>query len=212
MLSRCTPAQKALVVRGLQKHLRKVTLAVGDGVNDIPMIEAASVAIGIFGQEGKSAANAADIGIYKFSDLRPIVIVHGAWNYIRMIKMVLFLIYKNLMLVFVLLLLIVDNELIPFVAIDRHSLMLNNLLFTTLPILPLAFISKRETYNNRLKLSYLYRYSSLNMGFTGAAFARWTLLGLYHACAIVIIGLCTMPQMSRFLFQGCQLGPIQAKL
>lgn len=212
MLSRCTPAQKALVVRGLQKHLRKVTLAVGDGVNDIPMIEAASVAIGIFGQEGKSAANAADIGIYKFSDLRPIVIVHGAWNYIRMIKMVLFLIYKNLMLVFVLLLLIVDNELIPFVAIDRHSLMLNNLLFTTLPILPLAFISKRETYNNRLKLSYLYRYSSLNMGFTGAAFARWTLLGLYHACAIVIIGLFTMPQMSRFLFQGCQLGPIRAKL
>lgn len=50
---RCTPTQKAAVVSLIQQHTGKRTAAIGDGGNDVSMIQAADTGIGIVGKEGK---------------------------------------------------------------------------------------------------------------------------------------------------------------
>jgi len=76
---RVSPKQKALVVELVQKELEHgyVTLAIGDGGNDVSMIQSAKIGVGIAGKEGLQAANAADFAFGQFSHLRKLLIVHG---------------------------------------------------------------------------------------------------------------------------------------
>lgn len=75
-----------------------VTLAIGDGANDIAMIQRAHVGVGISGVEGLQAACASDYSIAQFKYLRKLLLVHGAWNYSRMCKLILYSFYKNICL------------------------------------------------------------------------------------------------------------------
>ena len=50
---RVTPKQKAQVVELVRKYENSITLAIGDGANDVNMIKSAHIGIGIFGNEGK---------------------------------------------------------------------------------------------------------------------------------------------------------------
>jgi len=71
-----------------------VTLAIGDGANDISMIQAAHVGIGINGKEGMQAARASDYSIAQFRFLKRLLLVHGHWNYVRVSKFYLGSFYK----------------------------------------------------------------------------------------------------------------------
>jgi P-type E1-E2 ATPase len=75
-----------------------MTLAIGDGANDVGMIQRAEVGIGISGKEGLQAANAADFSIAQFRFLRLLLLVHGRWDYRRMTKVVLYSFYKNILI------------------------------------------------------------------------------------------------------------------
>lgn len=72
-----TPMQKAEVVNIVKKHTHTTVLAIGDGANDVAMIQAASVGIGITGREGLQAASASDYSIGQFKFLRQLLLVHG---------------------------------------------------------------------------------------------------------------------------------------
>jgi phospholipid-transporting ATPase len=77
---RASPIQKANVVRMMKQHTGAITLAIGDGANDVSMLQAAHVGVGISGgQEGMQAARAADFAIAQFSFLAKLLLVHGAW-------------------------------------------------------------------------------------------------------------------------------------
>jgi magnesium-transporting ATPase (P-type) len=78
---------------------RPVTLAIGDGANDVGMIQEAQIGIGISGLEGQQAVNAADFAIAQFRFLKELMLVHGRWNYIRMSKVCMYSFYKNAVLV-----------------------------------------------------------------------------------------------------------------
>lgn len=95
---RVSPLQKALVVKLVKRHLKAILLAIGDGANDVSMIQAAHVGIGISGMEGLQAARSADIAIGQFRYLRKLLLVHGAWSYQRLSKLILFSFYKNITL------------------------------------------------------------------------------------------------------------------
>jgi magnesium-transporting ATPase (P-type) len=97
---RVSPEQKSLLVRLVKKGLRRgpVTLAIGDGANDVAMIQEAQVGVGINGKEGRQAANAADFSIAQFRFLRRLLLVHGRLDYRRISKVVLFSFYKNIVL------------------------------------------------------------------------------------------------------------------
>lgn len=96
---RVSPLQKALVVKLVKKNIKEsVTLAIGDGANDVGMIQAAHVGVGISGMEGLQAARSADFAIAQFRYLQKLLLVHGGWSYAKMSKLVLYSFYKNITL------------------------------------------------------------------------------------------------------------------
>ena len=81
---RMSPAQKASVVKLVKKSEKKpMTAAIGDGANDVSMIQEAHVGLGIFGKEGRNAARSADFAFAKFKYARRILLVHGYLYYTR---------------------------------------------------------------------------------------------------------------------------------
>merc|ERR1712100_246159 len=72
-----------------------VTLAIGDGANDVPMIQEAHVGIGIAGREGRQAVNNSDFAIGQFRYLQRLMLVHGRWNYRRQCSYTLFTFWRN---------------------------------------------------------------------------------------------------------------------
>ncbi|ORY61131.1 phospholipid-translocating P-type ATPase [Neocallimastix californiae] len=96
---RVTPIQKARVVKLVKIHLRKTTLAIGDGANDVSMIKAADVGIGIMGKEGAQAVKASDYAFKEFKFLKRLIFIHGHYNYIRITKILLYSFYKNIVLI-----------------------------------------------------------------------------------------------------------------
>jgi phospholipid-transporting ATPase len=95
---RVSPLQKALVVKLVKRHLKAILLAIGDGANDVSMIQAAHIGVGISGMEGLQAARSADVAIGQFRYLRKLLLVHGAWSYQRVSKVILYSFYKNITL------------------------------------------------------------------------------------------------------------------
>lgn len=84
---RASPSQKASLVKNIRKRVKKsITLAIGDGANDIAMIQEAHVGIGITGKEGLQAARISDYSIAQFRFLTKLLLVHGRWNYLRTCK------------------------------------------------------------------------------------------------------------------------------
>jgi len=95
---RCSPTQKALITTGIKTHLGKKTLGIGDGGNDVGMIQAADVGVGIVGKEGKQAALAADYSINKFKYVKTLLLWHGRNAYKRTAVMSQFVIHRGLII------------------------------------------------------------------------------------------------------------------
>ncbi|GAW03664.1 phospholipid-translocating P-type ATPase [Lentinula edodes] len=99
---RVSPLQKALVVKLVKDGLGAMTLAIGDGANDVSMIQAADVGVGISGEEGLQAVNSSDYAIAQFRFLKRLLLVHGHWSYARNGNMILNFFYKNIVCIGVL--------------------------------------------------------------------------------------------------------------
>ena len=94
---RMSPGQKAQIVKLIKdSKSRPVTAAIGDGANDVSMIQEADVGIGIFGKEGRNAARAADFAFARFKFLKRALLVHGYLYYTRHSIVVSYYFYKNL--------------------------------------------------------------------------------------------------------------------
>ncbi len=94
---RCRPDQKAMLVQLLRAWDKTArVLAVGDGANDVDMIQSAHVGVGIAGKEGSQAVNACDFAVGQFSHLQRLLLVHGRWNYSRMSLFVSYQLYKSI--------------------------------------------------------------------------------------------------------------------
>jgi len=89
---RVSPKQKALLVKLVRNYVlpEPVTLAIGDGANDVGMIQEAHIGVGISGLEGQQAVNASDFSIAQFRFLEDLLLVHGRWNFSRMSRVILF--------------------------------------------------------------------------------------------------------------------------
>ena len=83
------------MVNFINKYLKKITLAVGDGANDVNMIQEANIGVGIYGNEGMRAVQASDYAIGQFRSLWKLVLYHGRLSYIRISESILYFFYKN---------------------------------------------------------------------------------------------------------------------
>lgn len=92
---RCSPTQKAEIVKLIKQFKKARTAAIGDGGNDVSMIQAADVGIGIVGKEGKQASLAADFSINQFSYVSRLLLWHGRNSYKRSARLGQFIIHRG---------------------------------------------------------------------------------------------------------------------
>jgi len=131
--NRAAPAQKAWMVSWVKNTNPGVVLAIGDGANDVSMLQASNVGIGIVGEEGTQAALASDFAINRFSFLKRVLFVHGHYNYIRTSKVVLMCIYKNLACILPLCWYGMYSRATGQTVFEASMLSMFNLFFTSLP-------------------------------------------------------------------------------
>nr|XP_036872361.1 probable phospholipid-transporting ATPase VA isoform X3 [Manis javanica] len=159
---RSTPLQKSMVVKLVRSKLKAMTLAIGDGANDVSMIQVADVGVGISGQEGMQAVMASDFAVPRFRYLERLLIVHGHWCYSRLANMVLYFFYKNTMFVGLLFWFQFYCGFSASAMIDQWYLIFFNLLFSSLPQLVTGVLDKDVPANMLLTQPQLYR-SGQNM-------------------------------------------------
>ncbi|KAF2478893.1 putative aminophospholipid-translocating P4-type ATPase [Neohortaea acidophila] len=95
---RCSPTQKADVARLIRAFTKKRIACIGDGGNDVSMIQAADVGVGIVGKEGRQASLAADFSITQFAFLTKLLVWHGRNSYKRSAKLAQFVIHRGLII------------------------------------------------------------------------------------------------------------------
>ncbi|XP_063105904.1 phospholipid-transporting ATPase VA isoform X2 [Cavia porcellus] len=154
---RSTPLQKSMVVKLVRSKLKAMTLAIGDGANDVSMIQVADVGVGISGQEGMQAVMASDFAVPKFRYLERLLIVHGHWCYSRLANMVLYFFYKNTMFVGLLFWFQFYCGFSASAMIDQWYLIFFNLLFSSLPQLVTGVLDKDVSADTLLLEPQLYK-------------------------------------------------------
>lgn len=181
---RVSPLQKALVVKLVKRHLKAILLAIGDGANDVSMIQAAHVGVGISGVEGLQAARSADISIGQFRYLRKLLLVHGAWSYQRVSKVILYSFYKNIALFMTQFWYSFQNAFSGQIIYESWTLTFYNVLFTAMP--PFVFGIFDQFVSARLLDRYpqLYRLSQSGAFFKMHSFWSWVANGFYHSLVL----------------------------
>uniref|UniRef100_A0A8B9KTS5 Phospholipid-transporting ATPase n=1 Tax=Astyanax mexicanus TaxID=7994 RepID=A0A8B9KTS5_ASTMX len=162
---RVSPLQKSEVVEMVKKQVKVITLAIGDGANDVGMIQTAHVGVGISGNEGLQAANSSDYSIAQFKYLKNLLLVHGAWNYNRVAKCILYCFYKNIVLYIIEIWFAFVNGFSGQILFERWCIGLYNVIFTALPPLTLGIFERSCRKENMLKYPELYKTSQNAMGF-----------------------------------------------
>ncbi|XP_008138592.2 phospholipid-transporting ATPase VD [Eptesicus fuscus] len=154
---RATPLQKSEVVKLVRNHLRVMTLAIGDGANDVSMIQVADIGIGISGQEGMQAVMASDFAISQFKHLSKLLLVHGHWCYTRLSNMILYFFYKNVAYVNLLFWYQFFCGFSGTSMTDYWVLIFFNLLFTSAPPVIYGVLEKDVSAQTLVQLPELYK-------------------------------------------------------
>uniref|UniRef100_A0A8C9T8V9 Phospholipid-transporting ATPase n=1 Tax=Scleropages formosus TaxID=113540 RepID=A0A8C9T8V9_SCLFO len=178
---RVSPMQKSEVVDLVKKQVQVITLAIGDGANDVGMIQTAHVGVGISGNEGLQAANSSDYSIAQFKYLKNLLLVHGAWNYNRVAKCILYCFYKNIVLYIIEIWFAFVNGFSGQILFERWCIGLYNVIFTALPPLTLGIFERSCRKENMLKYPELYKTSQNALGFNTKVFWAYCLNGLFHS-------------------------------
>ena len=184
---RVSPKQKAEVVLMVRnKHPRNTTLAIGDGANDVNMINAAHIGVGISGLEGQQAVKAADYAIGKFRFLKNLLFVHGREAYRRNSYATCYIFYKN----------ILETAPIFFYGIWTifsgtpiyHVILYNafNPAFTSLPIIWFSTMDLEHTKEKLMSDPKLYKYGLRNLHFNIRIFLKWILYGFWQSSLILV--------------------------
>ncbi|XP_030047208.1 phospholipid-transporting ATPase VD [Microcaecilia unicolor] len=154
---RATPLQKSEVVKLVRNTLKVMTLAIGDGANDVSMIQAADTGVGISGQEGMQAAMASDFAVSRFKHLLKLLLVHGHWCYTRLANMILYFFYKNVAFVNLLFWYQFFCGFSGTSMTESWMLILFNLLFTSVPPIIYGILDQDVSAKILLQLPELYK-------------------------------------------------------
>jgi phospholipid-transporting ATPase len=179
---RTSPSQKALIVAMVRKSykVRPMTLAIGDGANDVGMIQTAEVGVGISGKEGLQAANAADFSIAQFRFLRNLLLLHGRWDYRRLSKVVLYSFYKNV---------VITLAIFYYCALTGFSgtSLFESIVYSSynielaLPIIGIGIFDRDLKKQTVLKHPSVYTVGRKNEDINVRKMLEWVLLGVAHS-------------------------------
>ncbi|CAL5032749.1 unnamed protein product [Urochloa decumbens] len=205
---RMTPLQKAQLV-AILKSVGYLTLAIGDGGNDVRMIQEANVGVGISGREGLQAARAADYSIGKFKFLKRLILIHGRYSYNRTAFISQYSFYKSLLICFIQILFAFLSGLSGTSLFNSISLMAYNVFYTSLPVMTIIF-DKDISETTVLQYPQILLHSQAGRLLNPTTFCGWFGRSLYHALVVFFITICAyadekseMQELSMVALSGC---------
>uniref|UniRef100_A0A182T2I7 P-type phospholipid transporter n=1 Tax=Anopheles maculatus TaxID=74869 RepID=A0A182T2I7_9DIPT len=184
---RVTPLQKAMVVELIKRAKNAVTLAIGDGANDVSMIKAAHIGVGISGQEGMQAVLASDYSIAQFKFLERLLLVHGRWSYYRMCKFLRYFFYKNFAFTLCHFWYAFFCGFSAQTVFDPMFISVYNLFYTSLPVLALGIFEQDVSDKSSVDYPKLYAPGITNALFNTTEFIRSVLHGIFSSLILFLI-------------------------
>ncbi|OCT99475.1 phospholipid-transporting ATPase VD [Xenopus laevis] len=184
---RATPLQKSKVVKLVRNNLQVMALAIGDGANDVSMIQVADIGVGISGQEGMQAVMSSDFAVSHFKHLRKLLLVHGHWCYTRLANMILYFFYKNVMFVNLLFWYQFFCGFSGTAMTDFWMLILFNLLFTSVPPIIYGVLDKDVSAETLTALPELYKSGQTSQAYRSSTFWVTILDAFYQSLACFFI-------------------------
>ena len=199
---RVSPKEKADVVRLVKDNLGKITLAIGDGANDVNMIQEAHIGVGIYGQEGMRAVQSSDYALPEFKALWRLLLVHGRLSYIRISEMILYFFYKNMILTAAQFVFLFYNGYSGQTIYDDWYISFYNLAFTSIPLIIRALFDKdiyykywTETKEEGISTSsvlkdyypFLYYVGQHSTIFTLGNAIGWIVVGLFFGTGLFLV-------------------------
>ncbi|XP_034026702.1 phospholipid-transporting ATPase ID-like [Thalassophryne amazonica] len=194
---RVTPLQKAQVVELVKKYKQAVTLAIGDGANDVSMIKVAHIGVGISGQEGMQAVLSSDYSFAQFRFLQRLLLVHGRWSYLRMCKFLRYFFYKNFTFTFVHFWYAFFCGFSAQTVYDEWFITLYNLVYTALPVLGMSLFDQDVNDAWSFQHPQLYIPGQLNLYFSKTAFFKCALHSCYSSLLLFFIPYAAMQDTVR---------------
>ena len=192
---RVSPKQKAQVVNLVKSYKPKITtLAIGDGANDVNMINAASIGVGISGLEGQQAARASDYAIGQFRFLKHLMFVHGRECYRRNSLLVIYMFFKNQIYVlpiwwYGLLSLYSGTQIYNIWLYNTY-----NVVYTGMPICWYCTFDWQYTKRELLGDPLLYRIGLEDRCFNTFTFARSSFNAVWQSALLLLLPFATMDE------------------
>ncbi|XP_046141510.1 phospholipid-transporting ATPase ID isoform X3 [Osmia bicornis bicornis] len=184
---RVTPLQKAMVVELIKKNKNAVTLAIGDGANDVSMIKTAHIGVGISGQEGLQAVLASDYSIGQFRFLERLLLVHGRWSYYRMSKFLRYFFYKNFAFTLCHIWFAFFCGFSAQTVFDPMYISVYNLFYTSLPVMAVGIFDQDVNDKNSLMYPKLYAPGLQNLLFNKKEFCWSAIHGFFASCVLFLV-------------------------
>jgi len=184
---RVSPKQKALVVKLVKDGIDTITLAIGDGANDVSMIQAADVGVGISGEEGLQAVNSSDYAIAQFRFLTRLLLVHGHWSYARNGNMINNFFYKNIICIGVLWWFMIYCAWSSAYVFEYTYLIFWNSFWTLCPVIAIGLFDRIVDDHVLMALPQLYRFGREGKWFGEKLFAVFMLEGVVQSAIIFFI-------------------------
>eukprot|EP01059_Diplonema_ambulator_P033251 TRINITY_DN6877_c0_g1_i4.p1 TRINITY_DN6877_c0_g1~~TRINITY_DN6877_c0_g1_i4.p1 ORF type:complete len:1050 (+),score=279.10 TRINITY_DN6877_c0_g1_i4:106-3255(+) len=182
---RVTPMQKADVVKVLQES-GITCLAIGDGANDVSMIQRAKVGVGIMGLEGSQAERSSDYAIPRFKHLIPLLAIHGRYSLLKNSYLIQYSFYKNLVYSLCQILYSFASGFTGQTIFDSWVIICYNMLFTLLPPLAMGLfeydITEHEIY--KFPLLYYDLRSPIGGRLSKYSIVRWFSWAVIHSAVI----------------------------
>ncbi|KAE8894951.1 Phospholipid-transporting ATPase [Phytophthora fragariae] len=192
IVCRASPIQKALVVELVKAGVPDVTLAVGDGANDVSMIRAAHVGVGVMGQEGMQAVRSADYAVQQFSHLGRLLLYHGRLSYLRTTQCIDYFFYKNIVFTMPQFIYSIASAFSAQTFFCDIYITAYNVVFTSLPVTVRAVMETDLLEAIAAKFPELYRFGTADMFFSPQTMAKASTLAVSHAVITTAIPLLLM--------------------
>lgn len=183
---RCSPTQKASVAKCIKSYTKKKIACVGDGGNDVAMIQEADVGLGIVGREGMQASLAADFSLTQFSHLKQLILWHGRMSYQRSAKLSQFIIHRGMIISFIqaFFTMIFFSATIPIY--NGYLILGYSTVYTSLPVFSLV-LDEDVDKETCLKFPILYQTLQAGRALNFKTFLIWVWKSIYQAAIIMFL-------------------------
>ncbi|GJN88512.1 hypothetical protein Rhopal_001478-T1 [Rhodotorula paludigena] len=181
---RTSPLQKALIVRLVKDGLGSMCLAIGDGANDVSMIQAADIGVGVAGEEGLQAVNSSDYAMGQFRFLKRLLLVHGTWSYHRNSTMIVNFFYKEIIGIGVLFFFQFYCAYSATTVYEYTYLLFWNVFWTLIPVIFIGIFDRNVGERPLMAVPELYEDGRKGRLFGLIRFSIYMLDGIYQSAVI----------------------------